>query len=110
MRRFLVAFFLLVSTAQAQDVSPSVELSVQQLSVIQLSVQPISTSLADNLNRLADFEAHMLHRITRHKTAPENYLHGRIRIIRNVAKTDIAKAEEMAKDLIEQFQRWGVTL
>jgi hypothetical protein len=80
------------------------EIAIKKLTPAQLR------HLADALNQTAEFEAYKLGRLTRHSTAPENYLYIQILRIREVAKTDTAKAEQMINAVVEHFRRFGVEL
>jgi hypothetical protein len=119
--RWLAVILLTASAAIAQEpeAQPAVVLTVQTLDVIRLErielairnlTEAQKVQLAHALNRSALFEARTLSRLTKHRTGPENYLYYQIKAIRETAKTDPVKAEQMIAVIVEQFKKWGVDL
>ncbi|MFA5689010.1 MAG: hypothetical protein WC959_07665 [Kiritimatiellales bacterium] len=132
MKRLAAICALIAAVAGGQggtEILPGIELSVmeltvqrlefmrvlyQQIDAVEVALKKLTPAqlchLATALNRNAFFEAYKLHRLTRHRTAPENYLFRQIQLIRETAKTDPDKAEEMINAVVEYFRRFGVEL
>ncbi|MFA5688982.1 MAG: hypothetical protein WC959_07525 [Kiritimatiellales bacterium] len=132
MKRLAAICALIAAVAGGQgdtEILPGIELSVmeltvqrlefmrvlyQQIDAVEVALKKLTPAqlrhLATALNRTALFEAHTLSRLTRHRTSRENYLYYRIAEIRNVAKTDPDKAEQMINAVVEYFRQFGVEL
>ncbi len=80
------------------------------LDVITLPTCMLCEKGAELVSNCAAVEQGALSKLIRHKTGRENFLYHKIQEIRQIAKTDPARAEKMAQAVIDQFKKYGVTL